>query len=50
MSLGLEHLVAFELIKLPAKDPRERKLNSMSRAFHYGGSFGCLKSFVRAGK
>ena len=49
MSLGLEHIILHELVYLPSSSSEEKKLLSMNRAFHYGGSYLDLWTLVRSG-
>ena len=49
MSLELEHLALFELLKLPCSSLKEKKLLSMSKPLHYGGVFIDLWSLVESG-
>ena len=50
MSLGLEHIILHELVRLPSSDSKEEKLLSMNRAFHYSGSYLDLRALVQSGK
>lgn len=50
MALDLEHVILFELLKIPCSSLADKKLLSMSRAFHYSGCFSDLHSLVQSGK
>lgn len=50
MALDLEHIVLFELLQIPCSSLADKKLLSMSRAFHYSGCFPDLYGLVQSGK
>ena len=49
MSFRLEHLVLYELVRVPGTTDRDQKIATLNKPFHYSGFYHDLKSLIQSG-
>ena len=49
MSFRLEHLILYELVRVPGTTERDRKRATLNKPFHYSGFYRDLKTLIQSG-